>query len=316
MINSKVVRLLVLTMTSAVILTAVAAGCGRQPIGLSATTNPEEPTNPPTVSTVSSQQPTLIFYNGTILTMNKDQPTEEAIALVEDKILAVGSNDDILALQAPDTQVIDLEGLSLMPGFVDTHTHLLNEAGNNPATGNLVEAQELALQNGITTLGNLYTSPEFVAEMRALDDSGRLLVRTSLYLTYANACGEVMGNWYRQYPPTHQPGEMLRIAGVKVYTDGGSCGFPAVSFNRADGGSGDLWFTQDEFNAIVSDIDQAGYQIAIHAIGDRAVEQALNAIEFTLHGQPNTLRHRIEHNTTVSPDSYPRYQEIGVVARS
>ena len=314
MINLKVVRLLVLTMTSAVILTSVAAGCGRQPIGLSATTSPEEPTNPPTVSTVISQPPTLIFYNGTILTMDKDQPTAEAIAVAGNKIQAVGSNDDILALKVATTQVVDLQGLTLMPGFVDTHTHLLNEAANTPATGTLEKAQQLALQNGITTLGNLYTSPEFLAEMRALDGSGRLLVRTSLYLTYANACGEVLGDWYRQYPPTRQPGEMLRIAGVKMYADGGSCGHPATSFDRQVGGKGDLWFTQDELNTIVSDIDKAGYQVAIHAIGDLAVEQALNAIEFTLHGQPNKLRHRIEHNTTVSPDSYARYQKIGVVA--
>ena len=80
------------------------------------------------------------------------------------------------------------------------------------------------------------------------------------------------------------------------------------------GGLGSLWFTQDDLNTIVSDIDAAGYQVAIHAIGDRAVKQALNAIESTLDGQPNTLRHRIEHNTTVNPDSYPRYQQIGVVA--
>jgi hypothetical protein len=64
-------------------------------------------------------------------------------------------------------------------------------------------------------------------------------------------------------------------------------------------------------NTIVSDINNAGYQVAIHAIGDRAVEQALNAIEFALAGGPNTLRHRIEHNTIVRPDLQARYQEIG-----
>ncbi len=235
------------------------------------------------------------------------------IALADDKILAVGSDVDILALKIPATRVINLDGRTLMPGFIDTHSHLLTEGVNNPAVGSIQKAQELALQAGITTLGNLYTSPGFLAEMQALDDSGGLLIRTSLYMPYANACGEVEGNWYQQYPPTHQPGEMLRIAGVKLYTDGGSCGYPATSFNRQTGGEGDLWFTQEELNTIVSDIDAAGYQAAIHAIGDRAVEQALNAIEFTLHGRPNTLRHRIEHNTTVNPVSYARYQEIGVV---
>jgi predicted amidohydrolase YtcJ len=313
MFNSKVARMQVLTVTAVLILVAVATGCGPQPIEATPTSSPEKPTKTPAVPVVTSQPPTLIFYNGTVLTMNTDQPEGEAIAVADEMILAVGTNDDILALQAPDTRVVDLQGLTLMPGFVDTHTHILTEGVNNPAVGTLEKAQALALQNGITTLGNLYTSPEFVQEMRALDGAGKLRVRTSLYLTYANACGEVLGNWYQQYPPTHQPGEMLRIAGVKVYADGGSCGYPATSFDRQVGGQGNLWFTQEELNRIVSDIDTTGYQVAIHAIGDRAVTQALNAIEFALDGRPNTLRHRIEHNSTVSPDSYPRYQKIGVI---
>jgi predicted amidohydrolase YtcJ len=325
MFNSKAARLLILTVTSAVVLAAVATGCGPQPIGLTPTSAPEEPTNPPTVSIVTSQlptttpliisePPTLIYYNGALLTMDRDHPTAEAIAVANDMILAVGSNEDVLALKVSDTQVIDLQGLTLMPGFVDSHTHIFNDAATDPNTRTLENAQQLALRSGITTLADMYVTREFLAEMQAMDASGQLRVRTSLYLVYTSNCGDVLGDWYKQYPPTRTPGEMLRIGGVKVFTDGGSCKYPAVSFNRADGGYGNLFFTQDEMNTIVSDINKAGYQVAIHAIGDRGVEQALNAIEFALNGQPNTLRHRIEHNTTISPDSYPRYQKIGVVA--
>ncbi len=321
MFNSKAVRFLFLIAALAVMVT----GCGPQPIGPTPTSIHAEPISPPIVSTSTSQPftaaptiipepPTLIFYNGTILTMNENQPTAEAIALADDMILAVGSNEDVLALKVSNTQVVDLQGLTLMPGFVDSHTHIFNDAATTPATGTLEKAQQLALQNGITTLADMYVTSEFLAEMRAMDTSGQLHVRTSLYLVYTSNCGDVLGDWYKQYPPTRNPGEMLRIGGVKVFTDGGSCGFPAISFNRADGGYGNLWFTQDELNTIVSDINKAGYQAAIHAVGDRAVEQALNAIEFALDGQPNTLRDRIEHNVTVRPDLLPRYQEIGVVA--
>ena len=290
--NSAVVRLLVLAASAAVIL----SGCGSQP------------TQPP------SNPPTLIYYNGAVLTMDTGQPTAEAIAVADDKIVAVGSNDDILALQVTSTQLIDLQGHTLMPGFVDTHTHIFNEAASNPDIGNLEHAQQVLLQNGITTIGSMYTTSDFLAEMRALDDAGQLRVRTSVYLSYTTNCGEVLGDWYREFPPTREPGEMLRIAGVKVFTDGGSCQFPAVSFDHPEWGEGNLFFTQDELNTIVTDIDQAGYQVAIHAIGDRAVEQALSAIEFALDGEPNTLRHRIEHNTIVRPDLLPRYQEVGAVA--
>lgn len=255
---------------------------------------------------------TIIFHNGTILTIDENFTQVEALAIQGDKILAIGSSAEILSYEGMDTILIDLEGKTMMPGFVDTHSHILNSR-SNPATDNLEKAQALALQYGITLLGDMFTTPDLLAEMREFDDSGKLLVRTSLYLVYANACGNLLDNWYQQVPPTSETGEMLRIGGVKVFADGGSCDYPAISFTRPEGGQGNLWFTQDQLNTIVADVDSAGYQIAIHAIGDRGVETALNAIEFALDGRPNTLRHRIEHNTTVRPEMWPRYQEIGVV---
>jgi predicted amidohydrolase YtcJ len=296
MLSSAVCRLLIVAVTAALVLT----GCGPQP----AQPSPTTPTDPPTI----------IFYNGTVLTMDAGHPTAEALAVADEKIVAVGANDDILALQRPDTQLIDLQGHTLMPGFVDTHSHILNEAASNPEIGTLENAQEVLVQNGITTIGNMYTTRDFLAEMRAVEESGQLRVRTSLYLAYTTNCGDVLGDWYREFPPTHEPGEMLRIAGVKVFTDGGSCRFPAVSFDHPVWGEGDLFFTQDEMNTMVSEANQAGYQVAIHAIGDRAVEQALNALEFAQDGGPNTLRNRIEHNTIVRPDLLPRYQEVGAMA--
>jgi predicted amidohydrolase YtcJ len=52
---------------------------------------------------------------------------------------------------------------------------------------------------------------------------------------------------------------------------------------------------------------------AIHALGDRAVELAQNAIASALHGQPNANRHRIEHNTVIRPEQLSRYGEIGIL---
>ena len=107
---------------------------------------------------------------------------------------------------------------------------------------------------------------------------------------------------------------MLRIAGVKIFTDGGACGNVALSFELEPGsGTGDLWYTQDELNEMVADVHTAGYQAAIHAIGDRAVEQALNALEKALDGQPNTPRHRMEHVSVIPADQIPRFGELGII---
>ena len=52
----------------------------------------------------------IIFYNGIILTLNADRPQEQAIAIKEEVILAVGSNVEILAMQSAETELIDLQG--------------------------------------------------------------------------------------------------------------------------------------------------------------------------------------------------------------
>jgi hypothetical protein len=97
-------------------------------------------------------------------------------------------------------------------------------------------------------------------------------------------------------------------------TDGGSCGGVALSFEVEEGrGLGDLWMTQDELNQVVAAAQAGGYQVAIHAIGDRAVEQAQTAIAFALNGEPNVYRHRMEHVSVIPTQRLSRFGELGIV---
>jgi predicted amidohydrolase YtcJ len=285
---------------------------GPEPSASVSPTSPPETPAPPPEPSPSAALADVIFHNGSILTMETEQPEAQAVAIRDGSILALGSDEDILALQGPDTRVVDLQGNALMPGFVDAHTHLFDNAGHYGA--DLETVQDLAFMNGITTLADMFVTPALLEEMQALAQAGRLRVRTSLYLVYSDNCGDVMGDWHREHAPTRVPGEMLRIGGVKVFSDGGSCMAPAVSFEYPNGvGQGDLFFTQEEMNRIVAGVHADGYQLAIHALGDRAIEQVQNAIAAALDGQPNSLRHRIEHNAVLRPDLMPRYSEIGIV---
>lgn len=65
-----------------------------------------------------------IYLGGPILTMNDAQPSAEAVAVQGGRITAVGSRSDILKLQGPATRVVDLRGKTLLPGFIDPHSHL------------------------------------------------------------------------------------------------------------------------------------------------------------------------------------------------
>ncbi|MBP6979354.1 MAG: amidohydrolase family protein, partial [Lentimicrobiaceae bacterium] len=234
------------------------------------------------------------------------------IAIRENLIIAVGNNQEILDMQNTETSLIDLKGKTIMPGIVDPHSHLF--FGSELQLGlSFEESQQLAIEKGITTIGEISTTAERFERMLNFEQEGKLRIRTSLYLRYTNPCGELEGNWWMDHPSTDAWGEKLRIGGVKIFSDGGTCGTLAMSFEYPAGGHGDLWFTQEELDSIVAEINNAGFQVAIHAQGDLAVEQSQNAIESALNGQPNTLRHRIDHNAIVLPDMLTRYSEIGIV---
>ena len=68
----------------------------------------------------------LIFFGGPILTMEAEAPRAEAIAIAEGHILAVGDQASVMALTGPDTAHIDLQGHTLLPGFIDAHGHFAN----------------------------------------------------------------------------------------------------------------------------------------------------------------------------------------------
>lgn len=85
----------------------------------------------------------LALINGDIYTVASQPAHAQAIAIQGEKIVAVGSNDDIHAWIGPRTRVIDLHGRFAMPGFNDAHTHLAS-AGMAKLTVNFEGAKSLA----------------------------------------------------------------------------------------------------------------------------------------------------------------------------
>jgi hypothetical protein len=69
---------------------------------------------------------TLAIINAKVWTVDEKLPSAEAIAVLDDKILAVGKNDEIKKFIGKDTKVIDAKGKLVLPGFIDDHTHFIN----------------------------------------------------------------------------------------------------------------------------------------------------------------------------------------------
>jgi predicted amidohydrolase YtcJ len=77
-------------------------------------------------SPVSAQQAAdRIWHGGPVLTMNDEAMRAEAVGERGGRIIAVGSKSEVMRLRGPDTQVIDLRGRTLLPGFVDAHGHVM-----------------------------------------------------------------------------------------------------------------------------------------------------------------------------------------------
>ncbi len=71
----------------------------------------------------------VIVVNADVYTSDVRQPRAEAFAVRDGKLLLVGADEDVRALAADHTEIIDADGATVLPGFVDGHTHLVSGAG-------------------------------------------------------------------------------------------------------------------------------------------------------------------------------------------
>ena len=112
--------------------------------------------------------------------------------------------------------------------------------------------------------------------------------------------------------------ERLRSGFVKLFIDGVLDGWTAVmveDYADRPGWRGEPLFPAERFDAIATEADRRGLQIAVHAIGDGAVRMVLDGYAAARRGNgPRDSRHRIEHIEVIHPDDIPRFAELGVVA--
>jgi predicted amidohydrolase YtcJ len=114
----------------------------------------------------------------------------------------------------------------------------------------------------------------------------------------------------------------LTADAVKIWADGGMSTRTAAihgSYPVPPYGSGILFFSRDELTGMVGDFAARGFQVCIHAQGDRAIEAVLEAYAAVLakeEGGGNPRRHRIEHAGAMYPALTARAAELGIVVAS
>ena len=67
--------------------------------------------------------PDLIYFNGKIVTVDSAFSIARAVAIKDDRFMAVGSDEDVSALAGPETRRVDLDGRTVVPGLIEAHAH-------------------------------------------------------------------------------------------------------------------------------------------------------------------------------------------------
>jgi len=174
---------------------------------------------------------------------------------------------------------------------------------------------DLAVSYGITSVHQASFSEEDLKVMEQVLAESGLKVRFYASVPMArDPKGETLGR-YEELRRKHQ-GKHLRFGAVKGLVDGVVESQTAAMFEPyAAGGSGLPNWTQEDLNRTVALYDKAGYQIFLHAIGDRGIAMALSAYEHAARANgTNGRRHRIEHVEVPRPEDLPRFKALGVIA--
>ncbi|MFP5248296.1 MAG: amidohydrolase [Acidobacteriota bacterium] len=167
-----------------------------------------------------------------------------------------------------------------------------------------------ALANGVTSVQDFSDWQDFLV-FEQLEKEDKLNLRITEWIPFNEPLAEEIGQ------RAHHPADdsMLHTGMLKGFLDG-SLGSrtAALTLPYADDprNSGLPQFTQAELNKMAVERAAAGFQLGFHAIGDRAVSMALDALSQP--GVPRAARNRIEHAQVVAPSDVPRFRELGVIA--
>lgn len=166
-------------------------------------------------------------------------------------------------------------------------------------------------RKGITSVSDI-TLPHELEIYNELYQSQKLNLRINSYLPFTE-----FDNIQNHLESTKNINkDYFSIKGFKAFWDG-ALGSDTALFsrnykNRNHNGYKTELVSSGKINELAKRIDKAGYQIIIHAIGDKAVSEVLDLYE----SLPNTkkLRHRIEHAQHIDPADYERFGRLGVIA--
>jgi predicted amidohydrolase YtcJ len=176
----------------------------------------------------------------------------------------------------------------------------------------LEKATDYAHSLGVTSVNDTVSANDISAYLNALKQ-GKLRIRV-----YLNFVEELLDHILKIGLSTGFGDDKLRLGALKLFSDGSIGSRTAAlsgEFVDEKGNKGMLMYEAGKLEEVVAKAHKAGIQVAIHAIGDRAIGATLGAIEKALESAPRSdHRHRIEHMELVTDEQISRVVDLGIVA--
>jgi predicted amidohydrolase YtcJ len=201
--------------------------------------------------------------------------------------------------------------------LVDAATSLIEKSlpkvSPKDRTAAFLKAQQILLGYGVTAVADMGTTIDDWMTYRRMGDTGALRVRIMAYGAGIDNTVAIGGTG----PTPWLYDDRLRLEGVKLYADGalGSRGaWLKAPYADAPGQRGLGFLSDDQLQNLMSRASMDGYQVAVHAIGDRANQQAIDAIAEMAVTYKGDRRWRIEHAQVLDPADMKAFGQYGIIA--
>ena len=221
------------------------------------------------------------------------------------------------ATKAPIGGRIELAGGKPGGVFVGAAMALIEKALPKPTPRDrnaaFIKAQDILLSNGVTATADMGTTLDDWMTYRRMGDLGILRLRIMSYSAGVEVALQVGGSG----PTPWLYGDKLRMGGIQLELDGalGSRGaWLKAPYADAPGATGLPGLSDAQLLNSIARGAMDNFQLALHAAGDRANRQALDAIEEVSDTYNGDRRWRIEHAQVVDPADLPRFGRHGVIA--
>ncbi|SEW41479.1 amidohydrolase [[Clostridium] fimetarium] len=278
----------------------------------------------------------IIFINAKVITVDEKDSIKEAVGILGNKIIFVGTTEKAMLYRGKFTKLVDVRGKSIIPGFIDSYIHFamyglcdngVTSAGlylqftDEELLNGMQNANSIMVKYGITSVhdSGSYGMKAMSLLQKACEEN---LIDVRVRPMVSDLNGKESGKEYINHflntgIYTNMGDDKFKLGPIKIMTDGSasvpsSAAIKPYSHDNHLNGL-EIW-QQDEADEMVMKVHKLGYQMTAHAVGDKAVELMVNAYEKALTKYPRVNhRHRIEYCGLNNPDLIKRIKKLGII---